>query len=96
MTDEIDLMRKTLKEYDNANRIKKLNEGLYEHLTGSIYYLLKYSEKHNILLPQKEALLGMVEKADFFIDQFTTPTKNQQPEKTTEDSTESGIISLFF
>ena len=95
MTDEIDLMRKIIKQYDRALRVKKLNEDLYSHLIGSIYYLLKYSEKYSIPLPQKHALLGMVQKADFIIDQFALPTKNQQPDKTPSDSTES-IIDIKF
>lgn len=70
MTDEIDIMRKSIMNYDQAIRIKKLNEELYEHLTGSIYYLMKYAEKNNLPLPKKNELLQMVEKADFIIDQF--------------------------
>ena len=81
MTNEIDIIRKIIEEYDEVLRLKKLNEDLYSHLTGSIYYLLKYLEKHDIFLPQKESLLGMVEKANFIIDQFA----NHQPKGNTDN-----------
>ena len=78
-----------LEQYKDALRLKNLNQELYNHLCASIFYLVKYSQKYNIPLPKREALLGMIEKADFIIDQFAIP---QQPtgntNKTTEDETE--------
>jgi DNA replication initiation complex subunit (GINS family) len=81
MTDEIDLLRQALQKHDQVSRLKRINEELYSHLTGSIYYLLKYAEKQDIQLPQKEALLGMVERADFIIDQFAKPSTESKHDK---------------
>ncbi|MDE1876236.1 MAG: hypothetical protein KGH86_05365 [Thaumarchaeota archaeon] len=81
MTSEIDLLRQALKKHEQASRLKKINEELYQHLTGSIYYILKYAEKHGISLPQKEALLRMIEKADFIIDQFAKPSTESKQDK---------------
>jgi len=72
---EVELMEKTLAEYKHAQRLKNLNKELYEHLIGSMYWLLKYSEKYSVSLPKKEQMWAMIEKADFIIDQ----TKPHQP-----------------
>lgn len=89
MTSEIDLMRKAIKQYDKALRLKQINENLYEHLTGSIYYVLRYAEKHQIALPDKSNLIDMIEKADFLIDQFAKPARRNLTErKSDKDLTE--------
>ena len=78
---EIDVMNNALKEYENARRLKRINQELYDHLSGSIYYLLKYSEKYNVPLPKKQELIQMVEKSNFYIDQFAKQPKSNM-EKT--------------
>jgi len=78
MTNDIDVLKKALRHHDEALRLKKINEELYAHLTGSLYYLIKYSEKYQISLPEKDLLLRMVEKADYIIDRFHQPKGNTE------------------
>ena len=73
---EIEIFEEALSEYKNAHRLKQLNEQLSIQLHGSIYYLLKYSEKYNLPLPNKSDLLRMIENADFIIDQFSYESPN--------------------
>jgi len=70
LTDEIDVLKKAITEHDKALRLKNINVELHSHLTGSIYWLLKYSEKYNISLPKKDELIRMIEKSDFLIDEM--------------------------
>jgi len=85
--DEIDVLNNALKEYEYARRLKRINQVLYDHLAGSIYYLLKYSERYNITLPKKWELVDMIEKSHFYIDQIAKPaTENLHK----EDQSESG------
>jgi hypothetical protein len=51
MTDEIDIMKKALAEYSNAVRLKRLNQELFDHLLGSVIWILKYSEKYGVPIP---------------------------------------------
>ena len=67
---EIGIFEEALSEYKKAIRLKKLNEQLSIHLNDSIFYLLKYSEKYNLPLPNRSALLRMTENADYIIEQF--------------------------
>jgi hypothetical protein len=67
---EIGIFEEALSEYKKAHRLKKLNEQLSIHLNDSIFYLLKYSEKYNLPLPNRSALLRMTENADYIIEQF--------------------------
>jgi hypothetical protein len=55
-TTEIDILKMAVNEYDKAIKIKKMNERLFEQLTGSLYYICKYAEKHNLPLPEKELM----------------------------------------
>ena len=45
--------------------MKKLNQDLYDQLNGSILYLLEYSDKNNIILPNRERLLKLIENIHF-------------------------------
>ena len=38
MTNEIDVLRKTVAEYDKAVKLKHLNQELYDHLLGSLIW----------------------------------------------------------
>jgi hypothetical protein len=80
--DEYDIMNKALMEYENARRLKRINQELYDHLSGSIYYLLKYSEKYSLTLPKKDELIRLIETSHFYTDQFAKP--NQHPKLNTE------------
>jgi len=62
-------------QYDNAIRLRKMNEELYDHLVGSIVWLLKYSEKYNVVLPKKEELYNLIKRSQFLIDEIVnTPS----------------------
>jgi hypothetical protein len=61
LQDALDTMRYTLS-------LKRLNQELYDHLCGSITYIINYSEKNNITLPNKESLLQMIVKSHDYID----------------------------
>ena len=68
---EVDVLKKALSEMDDAVKLKNMNEELMQHLSGSVYWLIKHSEKYDFQLPKKEELIRMVEKADFMIEQMT-------------------------
>src|SRR5437867_5106872 len=67
---KIDIIKEAIAEYDKAVKVKELNQELYDHLLGSVIYVLKYSEKHNIPLPNKEGLYQMVKRSTFLIDRI--------------------------
>jgi hypothetical protein len=62
--DALRAMQDALNIMEYARSMKRLNEELYEHLHGSILYILRYAEKNNIILPQKNELLGILIKTD--------------------------------
>ena len=74
--EEIDVLKEALAEYENARRLKHLNQNLYEHLIGSIYCLIKHCEKNNLTLPNRDFLLDMVKNAGFIIDQFKSTNRH--------------------
>jgi hypothetical protein len=61
-------MQDALNVMEYARSLKGLNEQLYEHLYGSILYIIKYAEKNKITLPQRENLLELITKTDNYIN----------------------------
>lgn len=47
-------MQDALNIMEYARSLKRLNEELYEHLHGSILYIIRYAEKNRITLLQKK------------------------------------------
>ncbi|MFZ0510294.1 MAG: hypothetical protein WAM14_01700 [Candidatus Nitrosopolaris sp.] len=90
MTDEIDVMKKAIMHYDNAVRLKKMYQELYDHLIDSIVWIFKYTEKDDIALPKRDELYMMIKRPELLIDEITNvpTTESQHGNKTTEDSTE--------
>jgi hypothetical protein len=66
--DEYRIMQDSLNTMRYALTIKRLSEELYEHLCDSILYLIRYSEKNNMVLPNRSSLLDLVEKSRMRID----------------------------
>src|SRR5437899_11959165 len=89
MTDDVAILRKALSKYEDALRMKNMNRELLQHLTDSVFYLIKHAEKYNLPLPKKDELIRMVDKANFLIDQITEPTNRKFTDrKYTADYTE--------
>lgn len=72
MTDEISVLKKTLMQYDKAIRLKNVNEELFDHLLGSVIWLLKYSEQYSIPLPKKDDMQRMIKRAEFLVNEIDT------------------------
>jgi len=70
-------------EWKNVKRIKKLNQELYDLLFSSIIYIMQYSNKYNIPIPQKDALMRMAKRIHDLIDEIEPPISDDriQPAK---------------
>jgi hypothetical protein len=53
--------QKIIEEWKQADRMKNLNQRLYDELGGAIMYILEYSKRNNIILPNRERLFNLVE-----------------------------------
>ena len=78
-----------LDEWKKVDKLRRLNQRLYDYLGSSIIYLLEYSKRNDIVLPHKERLEKMIDESEYIIDQINSATspKNQHPNGTPEDST---------
>jgi hypothetical protein len=81
MTDEIDVVKQAIMHYDRAVRLKKINEDLYHHLSGSIVWILKYSDKNQIPLPNKEGLCEMVTRAESLFQEIINSPLPPEPQQ---------------
>jgi hypothetical protein len=50
-------------ELQEALKIKRINDELLEHLVSSIRWIVYYTNKNNIPLPEKEKIMNMLDKA---------------------------------
>ncbi|NAL78870.1 hypothetical protein [Nitrososphaera sp. AFS] len=81
MTDEIDIIRKAIMHYDRAVRLRRINEDLYDHLSGSIVWILRYCDKNQITLPNREAMCKLVARAESLFQDIINCPLPAEPQK---------------
>jgi hypothetical protein len=51
---EFEAWQNILNEWKRLDRLRRLNQRLYDYLGSSIIYLLEYSKRNNVVLPHEE------------------------------------------
>jgi hypothetical protein len=94
----INLKIQLAKELEKAVKFQRINQELYDKLTGDIFWLLRYAKSQNIVLPnlnkiQKsiDGIHSIMDSADSLIPPYSSP-KSEHPNKTPEDGTERNFI----
>lgn len=64
MSDHIDVLREAVFQHEKANLLLELNDKMYHEIIGSVVYIMKYAERNNIRLPNKENLYNIVKRAE--------------------------------
>jgi hypothetical protein len=64
---------KVIKKWNEVNRMKRLNQELYDILTGSIFYISEYAKKNDITLPNKNEINRMVGRIHILMDKIDEP-----------------------
>ena len=70
MTNEIDLLQLTIREYQRSNRILKMNEELLLYLTSNVKHIFRYADKHKIPLKNRDRLHEITEKSNQIINEI--------------------------
>jgi hypothetical protein len=98
---DFEAWQKILDKWKQVNKMQDINQRLYDELGGSLMYILEYSEKNNIVLPNRDRLYRIIDNIHQTMDDLNDfrnrinsipPTKNEQQNKTTEDGTEPRIV----
>src|SRR5919198_5021313 len=93
---ELDAWDEILLEWKKVKRMKKLVQELYEQVGGTLFYMLDYAKKNNIILPNREGLYRMADRIHYLMDEIEPPTESQQLNKTTDDSTEPNFLTMYY
>ncbi len=80
-------------ELQEALKIKRINDELLEYLTSSLRYLVHYSERYNIHLPEHDKIGEILNRIMAIAEKL--PTESQQRNKTTDESTEPNFVLKF-
>lgn len=85
---DFEAWQERLSEWKQVNRMKNVNQRLYDYLASSIIYILEYAKKNGIILPHRDVLYRMVERAEENIDIINTisderiqPSKNRSSDE---------------
>lgn len=78
MTNEIDLLQLTIREYQRSNRILKMNEDLLLYLTSNVKHIFRYADKHNIPLKNRDRLHEITEKSNQIINEIENETSKSE------------------
>jgi len=97
---QFEAWQKILSEWREVNRMKKLNQELYDLLGGAIIYIIEYSEKNNIQLPNRDALYRMADRIHYLMGEIEpssiTDTQNSTPKNdTSEDDRTINIMKYI-
>jgi hypothetical protein len=84
-----------VREWRQIDKMKDLNQRLYDELGGCLVYVLEYAKKNNITLPNKDRLYRMVENLHVtcysvmnLYKRINSSPKSEHPRFTPEDGTE--------
>jgi hypothetical protein len=59
---EFQAWNEIVEEWKKVDRLRRLNQEFYDQLGDTFFFLLKYAEKNNIPLPNKQALYSMIDR----------------------------------
>jgi hypothetical protein len=80
-------------ELQDALKIKRVNDELLEFLTSSLRWLMHYSQKNNLPLPEKDRIVDILDRVMAISGKLPpSPTRNQHDFKHSEDSTEPKFL----
>jgi hypothetical protein len=74
----------SMEELRQIMKLKTANEELLEYFASSLWWLIRYSEKYNIPLPEKDKIIQAVESAMKIAEDMPTPigtTVDEHPDK---------------
>jgi hypothetical protein len=81
----------TFQELKEALEVKKMNDELLEYLSSSLRFILRYSQKYNIPIPESDKILDMINKL-IAVENRNSPPKTKHSFSTPDDSTEPIIM----
>jgi hypothetical protein len=59
---EFQAWNEIIEEWKKVDRLRRLNQEFYDQLGDTFFFLLKYAEKNNIPLPNREGLFSMIDR----------------------------------
>ncbi|MDQ4015142.1 MAG: hypothetical protein M3136_05205 [Thermoproteota archaeon] len=93
---EFEGWQKILSEWREVNRMKRLNQELYDLLGGAIIYIMEYAEKNDIHLPNQDALYRMADRIHYLMGEIepssTSDTHSSTPKNDTPEDDRTIII----
>jgi hypothetical protein len=80
---------------EEAVRIKRINQELYDYLSNSIIWLFEYSERRGIWLPDKQKLVRLIEGANNILTKLTPDESYHREDSDGELPEPSGSAKVY-
>ncbi|KAA2283865.1 hypothetical protein [Candidatus Nitrosocosmicus sp. SS] len=96
MTADFEAWQEILEKWKQVNRMQDLNQRLYDELGSAIIYILEYSKRNDVVLPNRERLWKLVENIHEITGRVNRyrgeinnlPPKTKHPFSTPDEETE--------
>jgi hypothetical protein len=101
---EFEAWQKIIEEWKQVDRMKQLNQRLYDELGGALMYILDYADKNNIALPNRDRVFRMIDNIHSttnaikeYHTRINSPTNTQKstPKNDTSEDDNTKIIFVL-
>ena len=86
---------KIIEKWNEVNRMKRLNQELYDLLGGAITYISEYAKKNNITLPNKNEINRMAGRIHILMDKIDTPYQTPKLNTDKNDDSDPDILPVL-
>lgn len=96
---DFEAWEKIINKWKEVNRMKRLNQELYDLLAGAVTYLDEYSKKNNITLPNKNEINRMFGRIHILMDKIDSPyqTSKLNTEKNNDENPDNlPVLDRYF
>ena len=83
-------------ELREAIIVKNVNEELLEQLSSSLMWLIRYSEKYHVALPESDKIVSLIEKAQRLLGEIYPTPNDEHRRRTPDDRTEPQMVTAMY
>jgi hypothetical protein len=91
--EQFEAWQEIIEEWKKVQRMKRHIQELYDQVGGTLFYILEYSKKHGISLPNRNALFQMAERIHRQMDEIESSKSGKKSDESLQPSESDGDMT---